>query len=128
MAKRFLIDTNILIYYGNNQLPGKSAEIIEDALQNSFNISVISKMEYLGWKKHTEETYRTAVKFIENANIFNLDDYIVESTIRIKRENVIRLPDALIASTAIVNNLVLLTRNHSDFKDIHQLRVLNPFE
>lgn len=127
MGKRFLIDTNILIYYGNNQLSQKSADIIEVALLDSFNISVITKLEYLGWRKHTEETYSAAVEFLSNANVINLDEDIIASAIKIMRDNNIRLPDAVIASTAIVNKFALLTRNESDFKYLQSLQSINPF-
>ena len=127
MGKRFLIDTNILIYYGNNQLSQKSADIIEVTLLDSFNISVITKLEYLGWRKHTEETYSAAVEFLSNANVISLDEDIISSAIKIMRGNNIRLPDAIIASTAIANKFALLTRNESDFKCLRSLQSFNPF-
>ena len=40
----------------------------------------------------------------------------------------IKLADAIIAATAIFNNLKLLTRNVDDFKMIDELEVMNPFE
>lgn len=35
--------------------------------------------------------------------------------------------DSLIASTALVHDLILVTRNVQDFKDIENLRIFNPF-
>jgi len=40
----------------------------------------------------------------------------------------IKLPDAIIAATAIVNNLVIITRNEKDFKNIENLEYLNPYK
>jgi predicted nucleic acid-binding protein len=37
-----------------------------------------------------------------------------------------RLPDAIIAATALVYDLVLISRNISDFKNIDGLQVIDP--
>jgi len=39
-----------------------------------------------------------------------------------------KLPDAIIAATAILYSLTLITRNTADFKDIIGLKIVNPFE
>jgi len=39
-----------------------------------------------------------------------------------------KLPDAIIAATAIFHNFTLLTRNVDDFKNISFLHILNPWE
>jgi len=39
----------------------------------------------------------------------------------------IKLPDAVIAATALVHGLELISRNESDFKKIPGLAVVNPF-
>ncbi len=45
----------------------------------------------------------------------------------LKRRKKIKLADAVIAATALLNNLKLATRNVDDFKGIEGLEVLNPF-
>jgi len=41
----------------------------------------------------------------------------------------IKLPDVIIAATALTHNLILLTRNIKDFKDIiPAAQLINPFE
>lgn len=49
-------------------------------------------------------------------------------TILIRRQYKIKLPDAIIAATALVHNLILVTRNTSDFKNIPELQLINPWE
>jgi predicted nucleic acid-binding protein len=39
----------------------------------------------------------------------------------------IKLADAVIASTALLNNLIPATRNVDDFKGVKQLQIINPF-
>ena len=42
---------------------------------------------------------------------------------RLRRETGIRLPDALIAATALEHKLSLFTRNRSDFEKVRGLRI-----
>lgn len=50
---------------------------------------------------------------------------IAERAGRIRRETGVRLPDALIAATAVEGRLSLATRNRSDFEPIRGLRFRN---
>jgi predicted nucleic acid-binding protein len=50
---------------------------------------------------------------------------VAERAGRIRRESSIRLPDALIAATAIEHKLGLATRNRNDFEQIRSLRLRN---
>ncbi|HAH54244.1 MAG TPA: hypothetical protein DCM02_02880 [Flavobacterium sp.] len=45
---------------------------------------------------------------------------------KIRRSKKIRTPDAIIAATAIVHNLTLIT-NDNDFNGIQKLKTINPF-
>lgn len=51
---------------------------------------------------------------------------VAERAGRIRRETGIATPDALIAATAIVHRLQLLTRNRTDFEAVRQLRIRTP--
>jgi predicted nucleic acid-binding protein len=50
---------------------------------------------------------------------------VAERAGRIRRESGIRLPDALIAATAIEHTLGLATRNRTDFGRVRSLRLRN---
>ncbi len=52
-----------------------------------------------------------------------VDRTVAERAGRIRRESGIRLPDALIAATAIEHKLGLVTRNRSDFEPVRSLRL-----
>lgn len=55
----------------------------------------------------------------------SVDRAIAERAGLIRRENRIRLPDALIAATALEHSLSLSTRNRRDFESIRGLRLHN---
>ena len=44
-----------------------------------------------------------------------------------KRRVKIKLTDAVIAATALVNNFKLVTRNVDDYKAVKELEIFNPF-
>lgn len=52
-----------------------------------------------------------------------VDRAVAERAGRIRRETGVRLPDALIAATAIEGNLGLVTRNRADFEKVRGLRL-----
>ena len=52
MEQGYLMDTNAVIDYLNNRLPAKSSDFIDGI---TVNISVITRMELLAWKKATPE-------------------------------------------------------------------------
>ncbi len=51
MHKKFLIDTNVIIYYFNGIT---NDEYIDSILIENFNISIITKIEFLSWQKLRE--------------------------------------------------------------------------
>ncbi len=56
-----------------------------------------------------------------------INEIVVEKTIAIRQAKKIALGDAIIAATALVYNLILISRNLSDFKDIDGLQVIDPY-
>jgi len=67
--------------------------------------------------------------FINRVTIFNLEDAIKYKTVEIRKVHKIKLPDAIIAATALIYNLILITRNIKDFKDIILVtQLINPLE
>lgn len=53
ITKNFVIDTNILIYHLNDVLNEQAEQLLETALTHHSYISVITRIEVLGWKSHT---------------------------------------------------------------------------
>ncbi|MEY4926595.1 MAG: hypothetical protein RI894_1031 [Bacteroidota bacterium] len=54
MGKRFLIDTNVVIHYLKAEIPEFGSNWIFSVLAVESNISIISKIELLGWKSSSE--------------------------------------------------------------------------
>lgn len=122
----YLVDTNILIYHtAGSQV---TINFIGDLIaRKAINISILTKIEFLGWDKHTPEGFEKCKQLIECANIHAIDDNVADKAIALRRKARIKLADAVIAATAIIHNLKLATRNVDDFKEIEGLEVINPF-
>ncbi len=125
MAGKYLMDTNSVIDYLDNKLP-KSAAIKLDAEQ--LEISVITRMELLAWRNADTGQLAVLEEFINSITIWNLDEPIIIKGIEVRKNYTIKLPDAIIAATALVGNLTLTTRNITDFKNIPGLKLINPWE
>ncbi len=123
--KQYLLDTNILIYYFNGNMEGTVKDKVSMLIRDSFQISVISKMEFLGFPFNPQERLK-AGWFMEYATIRRLSDEIVQHVIDIRKEKSIKLPDAIIAATAVQYSAILVTRNTKDFKML-ALDTYNPF-
>lgn len=127
MGIKFLWDTNIAIYYLQQQLPIHAEKVIDQTLETSAAaISVISEIELLCWRTPNENDLQILHRFISDAFVYELDHAIKTKTAEIRRAHRIKLPDAIIAATAIIYNLTLLTRNTSDFASIDELSILDP--
>ena len=112
-----LIDTNIVIYYFSGLTDDEN---IHGLLADSFNISIITKIEFLGWSQFVVDAqlHDKAKAFISNARIFGLTDEIVEKTIALRQQFKTKTPDAIIAATALVHGLEIATNNTDDFKHL----------
>ncbi|MFZ4548814.1 MAG: type II toxin-antitoxin system VapC family toxin [Bacteroidales bacterium] len=128
MEERFIIDTNILIYYLDNKIPNGQLPKMNEILRNSFNISTISVIELLGWHKLNNTDKSKMELFLSNANVHFIDYAVQTKAIEIKQKRKTDTPDTIIAATAILNEYTVVTRNESDFSKIDGIKIYNPFE
>lgn len=126
MGQGFLIDTNVVIEYTSNLLPENGSVFVEQIFNTNFITSVIVKIEVLGYNEPTPEKMQLLTEFMDTAKVLPLDDSIMHKTIELRRIKKIKLADAIIAATALVHDLVIVSRNTSDFNNIAGLEVFNP--
>ncbi len=58
----------------------------------------------------------------------NGTNQVVDNTIALRKRLKIRIPDAIIAATALSEKLILVTRNSQDFTGIPELIIINPWK
>jgi tRNA(fMet)-specific endonuclease VapC len=119
--KNYLIDTNVAIYYFGLALSKDSEKFMDQVLSERYFISVINRIELLGFKQLNGKESDALTSFVSKSNIFDLDEDIILETIQIRKTCNIKLPDAIIAATCLVNNCSLVTNNVKDFDKINGL-------
>lgn len=125
MGKRYLIDTNPIIDFLDGLLPSKGRKLMQDI---SPVISVITEIELLSGKNISVSGQIKINSFLKLAFIYNIFDAdIVQRTVAMRKQQKVKLPDAIIAATALTNGLDLITHNTSDFKNITGLKVIDPW-
>ena len=121
MKTNYLIDTNVLIDAQMKRLPANGLAFLSKIIDEDFIISFIAYIEFLGYKNLTE----ASELFIKLAKVIEINKIVIESCINLRKTQRIKLPDSIIAATAIVNNYTLISNNESDFMNIQGLNLLN---
>ncbi len=122
---QYLMDSNAVIDYLGNKLPASGMDFMNIVVDAIPNVSVVTKIEVLGFNT-PDEHYQVLTNFINESTVLDLTNNVIEASIVIRKKLKTKLPDAIIAATALVYDLVLISRNTSDFKNIDGLKVIDP--
>ena len=125
MGQKFLIDTNVVIEVLGNAMP---THVKKNVLCMPPIVSAVTYMETLGWYRVTSSQLHVLQTFMNSATILPINQPVIEKTILVRQQKKIGLGDAIIAATAMVYDMAVVTRNVSDFTSINGLNVLNPWD
>ncbi|MFD2285706.1 PIN domain-containing protein [Pedobacter petrophilus] len=128
MEINYLWDTNTVIYYLQGLLSEDAEKLIDNILLTTQPaISAITEIELLCWRTAGENDLKLLRNFIGDSYVYELNREIKDQTAELRKHHNLKLPDAIIAATALVNKLTLITRNVKDFDKISNLHLSNPF-
>lgn len=113
----YLIDTNAIIYY----LKG-NAKIINFCSIDKLYISFITKIEVLSYEMSAKEK-QIIHKFLEICKVVYIDDTLIDSAIKIIKETGLKLPDAIIVSTAKEKDSIIITADKQILKKSIELNI-----
>jgi len=117
-GNKFLLDTNAVLYVLNGD------ETLADFLfEKELYISVISEMELLSYKNITDKEKNQIEHFLNDFLIININEKIKSNTIEVKKSSNMKLPDSIIAATAISLKLPLVTSD-KHFKNVKNLDLI----
>ena len=114
----YLLDTNVMVYI----LQGNPC-VQHFAHEDMFSISCITEMELLGRFQISEEEKCTITRMLSQCFIIDINYYIKQLAINIRQNTHMKLPDALIAATALQYNLTLVSAD-KDFCKVADLDLL----
>ena len=119
-----LLDSNLIIYAARPEYE----ELRDLIAQEVPSVSVVSKVETLGYPELSEQESRFLEEFFEVAKTLPVSESVVAEAIRLRQQRSMSLGDALIAGTALSRGVSLATHNRSDFEWIETLEVTDPLD
>lgn len=121
----FLLDTNIILGFLNGN--AKIKDFFEKKLTHAnLHVSQITRMELLGYPGITTQEEKSLKTFLSYTKILPISDSVCDQAIHLRKEIKLKLPDALIAATAITANLVLVTCDLDLLNKSPRFSSLNP--
>jgi hypothetical protein len=126
MAERYLMDTSAVIKYLNLTFPADSIDFLNIILEKESVISFISEIELQAWDPGDPDDMKVYHSFISKSTVIGIQEGLIKETIRIRKTDKLKLPDALIAASGIINDRILVADNDKDFLIIPELKYINP--
>lgn len=101
---KHLLDTNIILYIlGSNQI------LANHLHQKTLFASFVSKIELLCLKNLSSKEEKSIRNFLTEFRIVNIDEAIKAEAISLRKQYGLKLPDCIVAATAISLQLTLIT-------------------
>ncbi|MBO0939789.1 type II toxin-antitoxin system VapC family toxin [Fibrella sp. HMF5335] len=124
MGATYLIDTNVVSKYFDEALPEWALVLLDEALEKEpAQLSVITRIELKVYRPLLIQREQQIQAFIEASTVLPLSEPIIQQTIKLRRHyKGLKLPDAIIAATAMVNDFTLPSTNNIDFQRITNLK------
>lgn len=115
-GNRFILDTNILLYLIGKKIP-------VDALpEGEFSVSFVTELEVLSYPSITPQEENQLKRFLRDIPVIDITAEIKERTIDLRKKYSLRLPDAIIAATAIQLDATLVT-NDKGFSIVREIQL-----
>ncbi|MBC7421874.1 MAG: type II toxin-antitoxin system VapC family toxin [Ferruginibacter sp.] len=118
-GKEILVDTNIFLYLlsGNDTLEG----ILQG---KNIYISFITELELIGFKNITSKEMKQIEALLKSCLIVSINNDIKERYVEIRKKYHLKLPDAIIAATAISMDIPLITSD-KQFGTVKEVTLIN---
>jgi hypothetical protein len=113
LIPHYLLDTNAIIYLINGRLASPLPE-------GKYSISIITEIELLSFPGLPDEEELRIRDLLRALGLIQLSDVVRDQTIQLRRKSRLKLPDAIIAASALTQQAILLT-NDLSFASINGL-------
>jgi toxin FitB len=117
-----LLDSDVIIS-GANSGPGGLSRLLDG---EEAAVSAASEVEVLGYHRLTVSDRTDFLAFFAAITVLAIDSHVILRAIALRQTRKMSLGDALIAATALVHDLPLVTRNTRDFSWVAKLTLIDP--
>ncbi len=117
------VDTNIIIY----TLAGRQ-DLADRVKGRTVMLSVISEIEALSFPELNDTDRERIAEYVRRCTVVGISDRVKHEAIRIRSKAKMKLPDAIIAATALALDATLLTADEgfSHLSDMLKLDLVQP--
>jgi len=124
---RWLLDTNVVIdAFAGRADTVRAITSARTAALEWIGYSAVTRLEVLGFPGLIAADELGLRNLLGQLSEAPIDAAVIERAIEIRRSVRIKIPDALVAATALIYEANLVTRNTVDFKNIRGVSVLDP--
>ena len=106
LSQRFLLDTNAVIYL-------VSGRLVFPLPEGQYSVSIITEIELLSFSGLSAEEEQKIRELLLLLDRVHLTDAVRDETIKLRRKNRLKLPDAIIAASALTHGAILLTNDQA---------------
>ncbi|WP_411727338.1 type II toxin-antitoxin system VapC family toxin [Methyloglobulus sp.] len=89
-------------------------------------MSNINRLEVMGYWRNSDAEYDRFALFFDALHVIAISSEIIDRAIRLSRQRSMGLADTIIAATALIHRLPLVTHNTGDFQWIDGLELIDP--
>jgi predicted nucleic acid-binding protein len=113
MALNYVLDTNVILYH----LAGR---LVAPLPAGAVHVSVVTEIELLSYPNLTPSEEAAINAYLATTTIVDLLPSIKPEAIRLRKVHKLKLPDAIVAATALILQATLIT-NDSQLKSLSGL-------
>lgn len=119
----YSLDTNEIIDYLNNKFSAETNLLLDNI--GIPQISIATRIELSILPNADEKQIKIINEYVSYCTVFELTEKVVLKIIQIRKKYKIRDFDPIIAATALVHKLTLITSD-KDFSNIRKLKIIAP--
>ena len=120
----YTLDTNAILYYLKDD--SLAVSLLREVFSHEapLYISAITELELFSYPSLGAKEEALIEDLLTTISIIPLDSHIARLASFIRRQNRLKVPDSVIAATAMHTGSTLITRNTGDFKKVTSLSLL----
>ena len=113
-----LVDTNIILYllHGDQRVK----ELLDG---ENIHLSFITELELLSYPELSDSEEKEIIVLLEMSVIHDINSQVKKNCIQLRKKYSLKLPDAIIASTALSLDMMMLS-NDSIFERVSELNLI----